>query len=445
MRFNVPVLLICLIIILASMTSIANADTEIVITGDEEILTSAVFGNMTTPQLNEEQIMGLSVTDDGRMFTVSHQGMWQERDDPTEVSLIAWGSDGAVLWFQVTTHFDKVYYDVTNDGSFVYVAGFKDGDILVEKFDFDGNQVWNCTLDFGQTEIGYEIRVMGDGTIIIGGEQEVEDPESSQCFLLALNQTGQTQWYYEWGSYPSYLCDSNYLYVWKIGNTGNRFEKWESNGSVVWSDDCDSEFERFIGLTDDFVYTFSLEQMHLAWNQPWQIFWHSEVKITTWHSETGVAVNSSRLKVFNDEHQLFNETWVSTGVDQEGGVWILMRPSGVINSYGVYFLISYNLETESTSIHKVLEHHLSRVLFEMDDFGNAYIASTSNLYGYFVMKYDSSQLNPSTSTSTPTTRTQTVTYGFYNLMDWQVVSLVIIGVAIFDTIVILYFKRKAAD
>ncbi len=107
----------------------------------------------------------------------------------------------------------------------------------------------------------------------------------------------------------------------------------------------------------------------------------------------------------------------------------------------------YDQTSESTSFFKVYEDQWNWVQLEMDDSGNAYIATTSDTYGYVVMKFDAAQLSSTetpTSTSTSTTGTQTETGGFFELTDLQVVSSVIVGVAIFDAVLIIYLKRKVA-
>jgi len=418
------------------MTSFTKADTEIILDDDIIFLEPAVFGNLTTFGFTlGDDVWGLSVTDDGRMFTVSHNSISDilTPRGPTEVTLIAWGSDGTVLWSYITTHFDRKYFDVTNDGSFVYVVGSREGDIIVEKIDFEGNQVWNSTIDMGHTETGYNIFVMEDETLIISGGRWDESPIYQEYFLLALNQTGHPKWEYQFDRYPSPQCESNYLYI----TTGSTLEKWDKSSSVLWSVDCSDE--RFCGLSDNVLY--SVKQPVLYVEDPWPMLLHTEAEITARTSNTGEVMSSSNLKLCDIDYHSFNSSAIDIAVDQDGLVWILM----VANDLQSSFLMSHNLTTESTSIYKVSENQSSLTDFEMDAIGNAFIAFTSETYGYTVMKFDSSQLKPSTSTSTSISGTQTVTNGFFELMDWQIVGLVIAGVVIFDIILILYFKRKATD
>ena len=128
-----------LIIILVSIIPIAKAETEIVLDEYDMGLTPTVFGNWTA--VDGEAIMGFTVTDDGNMYTVSYNRFFRVIHGPTQVSLIAWGSNGEVRWSHITNHFDRIYCDVTSDQSNIFVVGSWNEDILVEKYSFEGDLI----------------------------------------------------------------------------------------------------------------------------------------------------------------------------------------------------------------------------------------------------------------------------------------------------------------
>ena len=112
-----------------------------------------------------------------------------------------------------------------------------------------------------------------------------------------------------------------------------------------------------------------------------------------------------------------------------------------------WYLVSYNVTSESTSIYKVFDGQLCWVQLEMDRYGNAYLALLSDTDGYTVMKFDSTQILPSTTpiTSSSTTSPTPTTFPVVGLTDLQAILTVAFGVAAFDIILILYLKRRVSE
>ncbi|MHA2078291.1 MAG: hypothetical protein ACW99X_11905 [Candidatus Thorarchaeota archaeon] len=444
MRFRAVSVIITLIVIFGSQIPVVTAETAIMLDEDDVLLEPVVFGNMTTGN-HWSSLVGLSVTGDGRMFTVSEHPLSRYIHGPTEVSLIAWENNGTVLWSVITTHFDRKYYGVTNDESFVYVVGRYELDILVEKYDFEGNLAWNKTIDLGQTEEGYEIIVMEDGTIIIGGARWQGDlPSPIEHFLLALDQTGQIQWGYDYERYPSPSYDSGNLYI----TTGSLLQKLDSTGSILWSVECSEE--RLGCANEDIVYTIDSLQYIERYTNPSSMFmlWnYADIAITSWSSDTGGELISSNLRLFSATREHFNTSREETEVDQDGAIWLLMQA----REFSSWYLIKYNPMTELTSIHKVIDFEdvsfldlkWNWISFSMDSSGNAYLASNSESFGYIVMKFDSSQLTSTeTSSSTSTTATTTGPNGFTEPIDSTMIALAFAAVVIIDAVLILVLKER---
>jgi hypothetical protein len=438
-------LAITLIVIFGFQIPLANAEIAIMFDENDVLLEPVVFGNMTTGDY-WSSLVSLSVTDDGRMFTVSEHPLSSYIHGPTEVSLIAWENNGTVLWSVITTHFDRKYYDVTNDGSFVYVVGRYEFDILVEKYDLEGTLVWNRTIDLGQTEEGYEIIVMEDGTIVIGGARWQEDlPSTIERFLLALDQTGQIHWGYDYERYPSPSYDSGFLYI----TTGSSLQKLDSSsGSIKWSVECSEE--RLGCANDDIVYTIDSMEYIERYTNPWSLFslWnYADIAVSSWDADTGEELVSSNLRLCSANKEHFNTSRVETEIDQDGSIWLLMQARELSS----WYLIKFDPTTESTSSYKVIDFDdvsfldlkWNWVSFAMDDIGNAYISSNSETFGYFVMKFDSSQLSSTeTSTSTSITATTSGTNGFAELTTSLIVPVAFIAVVIIDAVLIVVLKQK---
>ncbi len=432
-----------MIVIIAPQIQIVNADTEIVLNEAIPSLEPAVFGNMTPVDPLQIEISDISVTEDGCIFIVAHCPSWRYCTGPTEVSLIAWGSDGTIMWSQITTHYDRIYFGVCNDENFVYVTGSWNHDILVEKYTFDGELVWNTTTDMGQIERGYEVQVMDDGTIIIGGASyEDELPYIGDYILLAMNQTGHTQWSYAFDRYPSPQCDSESLYI----TTGTTVQKWDSRSSVIWMNECIGE--HFGCVKDRGGYTISSIQVVEHYDKFSLLYMNditssSELNITSWNVDTGEEKDSSSLRLCDSTHNLFNCVGVDTSVDQNGMLWIIMNAK----ERESWYLMSYNVTSESTSIYKVFDEQWCWVQLEMGPYGNAYLALFSDTYGYTVMRFDSNQILPSTTpiASSSTTSLTPTTFPAVELTDLQAIFAVAFGVAAFDLILILYLKRRVSE
>lgn len=446
LRFKVVISSFTMIIIVASLIPIAEADTVILLNEGDVGLIPTVFGNRTAD--GGEAIMGFTVADDGKMYTVSYNPLWRLVRGQTPVSLIAWGSDGVVRWSHKTNHFDRVYCDVTSDQSNIYVVGTWNNDILVEKISFEGDLVWNSTIDMGgQTERGYEISLMGDGTIIVGGSRwpstEHFPPIERNYILLALNQTGHTQWAYDFQEYPSPRCDSDYLYI----TTGNTLEKWESNGPSVWSTNYNDG--RLGSASDNIVYTISsipFIERYERYSFSQIIEYSTEVEVTTWSSDTGEEKRSTNLMLWEADQQPFNCSRVDTAIDQDGSIRILMQ----VDEMESWYLMGLNQNAELTSFIKLLEGQWYNAQFEMDDSGNAYIATTSATQSYAsityeltVMKFDAEQIMSTlTSTSTSTAVTTTGTTGFAELTTSQMIAVAFVAVVIIDMVLIVLLKQK---
>ena len=428
-----------LIIILVSIIPIAKAETEIVLDEYDMGLTPTVFGNWTA--VDGEAIMGFTVTDDGNMYTVSYNRFFRVIHGPTQVSLIAWGSNGEVRWSHITNHFDRIYCDVTSDQSNIFVVGSWNEDILVEKYSFEGDLIWNSTIDLGQTERGYEICVMGDGTIIVGGSWWPSDqeypPYDREYLLLALNQTGQTMWSYGCDEYPSPRCDSEYLYI----TTEGTLQKWDSNGL---SDSSAGYYAGRLGcVSGNAIYTISssafierYERVSLGHSAAYP----TEVEVTSWNPDTLEELKSSSLMLCNASQELFHYSGIDTAINQDASIRILLQ----VNEIESWYLINLDQDIELTSFIKLLDGEWFNALLEIDDYRNAYVAATSYTpsfasltYELTVMKFDAEQIL-STETSTSTTGTN----GFTDLGTSQMIGVAFIAIVVIDLYLLVLLKQR---
>ncbi|MHA2115392.1 MAG: hypothetical protein ACXABM_07835 [Candidatus Thorarchaeota archaeon] len=416
MRLRVIAVSLALVITLPAMLPAVSADFWITLDMNEVSLNPTMLGNSTEHQ--DQDMKELSLSSDGTMFTVSHNTNWEIIRGQTPVSLIAWANNGSILWSRQYGSFDRILYDVTNDGTYVYVTGQQDDNVYVGKFDFDGQLEWNTTYNLGHAERGYKVLILGDGTIVIGGVRWTDsDPAVFDYFILALNQTGYIQWSDNlFEMTPSLSCDSDYLYV----STDFIAQKRSANGTIVWSNDGG-----MVGgiscLSNDKMYTILHATPSLT-----------ELIIKTLSLESGEVLDSFSMYLILDEMHTHFTCWGAVG-NPNGPLNLLVSPT-LINRW---YLLTID-QTELTYFRLILEGAWSHVQFDKDDTGDVYLACNSEEYCLTVMRFDSAHLtswSPTVVTTTTTTTTE-------NMNDFQAVVIAIVGVVSFNVVLIIYLKRK---
>jgi hypothetical protein len=438
LRSSLLVVLLSAIIILSLIIPEVSADTMVFI--DEEDNASpipAVFGNSTEYPL--EDSMCFSVTDEGFMFMVGYCSLWSFMPFETSVSLIAWGSDGTIMWSHTWGCLEVQLFGLTNDGECVYVTGRERGDIFVGKYDFQGQQVWNKTIDLGEIEVGMEIGVLDDRTIIIGGYQNSE-PEPGQIItesiLLALDQGGSYSWHKTYEEYPKPLTNSNYVYISYL----NTFQKLDSSGDVVlFVENRDSQL---CCVRDEMLYTYREYTTNYTFtNIDGSTFeaplWIAELDILSWNTETAHPLSMNNIKFCDYSGQIYNRTELHTEVSRDGSLKMLFGAHDIDK----WYLSSISQTTELSSCKLLLNGSWQYVLFDMDDSGNVYLAADSRTYGLTVMRFDSAQLALAPNLAS-TVISAPKTFSYEDLLDIRLVGITAIGVTLFDVIFIIYLKRS---
>ena len=430
-----------LIIILALIIPEVSADTVVFIDEEnDEVIVPVMFGNSTGYPYGNS--MSFSVADNGIMFMVSYCAFWQLVHGETPVSLIAWNNDGTIMWSHTWGNWRRHIFDVTNDGTDVYVTGREGGDIFVGKYDFWGQQVWNKTIDLGESETGTEIGVLDDGTIIIGGYQKSE-PEPGQILtesiLLALDQSGNYSWHKTYEEYPKPLTDSNYVYISYL----NTFQKLDSSGDVVWF--VESRDSQLCCVCDEMLYTYREYTTNYTFtNINGSTFeaplWIAELDILSWNTETAHPLNMNNIKFCDYSGQIYNRTELQSTVSEDGSLKMLFGAHDIDR----WYLSSISQTTELSSCKLLLNGSWRYVQFDMDDSGNVYLAANSRTYGLTVMKFDSVQLASAPNLAS-TVISAPVTFSYDDALDIRFVGIAVLGVALFDVIFIVYLKRRVAS
>ncbi len=120
---------------------------------------------------------------------------------------------------------------ITNDGGYIF-AGIRDTvsraiDVWVVKTDKDGIMEWNNSYGGIQSDCGYYIEKCSDGGYIITGYTRSYGPAESNVWLIKINSTGSEEWNKTFGGSSSesgYYCqetfDGGYVIIGPTGSFG---------------------------------------------------------------------------------------------------------------------------------------------------------------------------------------------------------------------------------
>lgn len=215
---------------------------------------------------------GVAIDMAGGIFVVGQTdgNLFRTNPDPvcTDAFIVKYESDGDLAWSkQFGTEHDDMAESVATDGQgFVYVAGqtlnlfspdSQSDDVMIVKFDTDGQQVWG--KQFGSPEADHPIAIQtdGNGNVYVGGAMHIGgdsresgyvpplgfltkyDPTGSQLWLRNLQNSRTTgvsnialdpqNAVYVAGSTAGDLFGSN------LGEDDAFLVKYDSAGTAIWS------------------------------------------------------------------------------------------------------------------------------------------------------------------------------------------------------------------
>lgn len=162
---------------------------------------------------NGDLIIAGQVNDPGDLYL--HSGLlvrtdtsgnliWQRRVGSTT-------PDGA---FIKNERFDDIA--LTTDGHLVTVGSrspnqpnsYQISDVLVAKFDLDGNEIWRKYFDWGAEDNGFGVAALPNGEVVVCGNTNSFSSGNMDGFLLKLNTSGALEWRSSFGVDSS----ENWLY-----------------------------------------------------------------------------------------------------------------------------------------------------------------------------------------------------------------------------------------
>lgn len=286
--------------------------------------------SMTWNKGDNEQGQGIAVDEStGDIYVTGNNGTGD-----TDVILIKYNSNGDQQW-NVTWDDgrDEYGYDVAVDSQgYVYVAGangttYPTFDVLLLKFNSSGDQEWFRTWDSGDYDAGWALKIDNSNNIYIAGQTKATEGD---LLLLKYDSSGIYKWNSTFGGangqhgYDLALDSSNNIYVAGLNTTTNQdllLVKFDSSGFHVWN--------RTWGGPDD--------------DYGWGVIFDKEnsIFITGWTKSFG-ALNKDMVVVKYDTagYWQWNRTW-GTSFDDEG------RSIGIDSAGNIYLGGFTNLKNVS--------------------------------------------------------------------------------------------------
>jgi len=125
----------------------------------------------------------------------------------TDIFLLKYNSDGNLLWNKTSggAHFDNGYGIVLDDLSNVFITGStrsygpSDEDVILLKYNSDGNLLWYKTWGGTFHEGGRGIALDGSGNLFITGITDKYEQGVDDVFVLKYDSKGNLLWNETWG------------------------------------------------------------------------------------------------------------------------------------------------------------------------------------------------------------------------------------------------------
>jgi len=233
-----------------------------------------------------------------------------------DLLLIKWDAEGNQIWNRT---WGGIFNDCSNsiwgNGTFIYSAGYTSSfgsgndDLLLIKWDYGGNQIWNRTWGGTDDDHGYAVKG-NENFLYTSGNTNSFGEGHSDLLNVKWDTEGNQIWNRTWGDIEnqesqSLWCDDTYFY--NTGSSGNITEddiklvliKWDYEGNQIWNKThsiqdltiglsiwCDGTYLYITGAT---IYSFSFESalIFMVWDTDGNI-----ISEKTW-SESNIGIGYS--------------------------------------------------------------------------------------------------------------------------------------------------------
>jgi len=320
--------------------------------------------------------IGLSIWNNGTsLYTIGRVANLGTGGD--DFGLVKWDTDGNILWTRIwggSNHDGGE--SIWGDGTYIYTSGFTESfgagsaDVALVKWDADGNILWNRTWGGSNIENAYSL--WGDGTYLYTfGLTESFGEGAYDLLLLKWDTDGNniwnrtwgyggwsSAWSYEWAS--SIRGDGTYLYT--LGHSRDYatgihklvLVKWDTDGNLFWNrtwdaPDQDIDFGQSVYVDGTYLYTLGTtpkvgedlcDFALMKWDTDGNVLWNR-----TWGGsgpDTGKSMYGDGTYLYTlgttdsfgaggfdfalvqwdtDGNALWNRTWGGPGPDIAHSLW----------------------------------------------------------------------------------------------------------------------------
>ncbi len=291
----------------------------------------------------ENWIWGTSYNDNGRAVWIQGDYLYTVGDSVVNETnnngvIIKWDMTGKLEWSRTWTGVDKEDFNsIYGTNGYLYTCGYTtsygsgEEDLLLVKWDENGNQIWNRTWGNSNNEVGYEIWGIND-TIYTSGVTEKD------ILLIKWDLNGNQIWNTTWGgssieiTYGGLCGDDESFFLtavsWQSGNADVILQKWTHNGTLIWSktwatSDNDYSYDIWSNQNTIFVVAATGERrlkqdiVIIAWDKNGTILWDKKWNMNDFDIGTGIWGDNNSLYISG-----YSVDWATTSYGGEVSVVI---------------------------------------------------------------------------------------------------------------------------
>ncbi|MHA1650825.1 MAG: SBBP repeat-containing protein [Candidatus Helarchaeota archaeon] len=211
----------------------------------------------------------LEIGSDGNIYAIVQ--IYNSTSSRYNIGIVKYDSQGQLLWDRIYdggAH-DNPYGIALDSANNVYITGYTTSsgaggkDVFLIKYDSDGNYLWTKTWGGSNDENRYGVAWYSDNSILIVGETYSFGAGSRDLLVLKYDIDGNYLWNLTWGGSSSDYGDDvivspdGYIYV--VGSTASFGAggydpvviKYDLNGTQIWNrtaGDSSSNYGRGVAL-----------------------------------------------------------------------------------------------------------------------------------------------------------------------------------------------------
>jgi len=195
--------------------------------------------------------------------------------------LVKYNKDGSYIWNKTwgTTLNEQANGIAIGTDDSIYLGGQQlvsgsNYDVIILKYDMNGNRLWNKTWGNASQEIAYGVAVDSSGNLYAAGSCEYLPGAHDSSLLVKFDTNGNYIWNRTWGISTGYrygrsICIHSLDEIYVVGDWSNVqtlfIIKYNSSGSLTWSRTYSGTYPEAHGVTCDAqgsVYLIGLNDIY---------------------------------------------------------------------------------------------------------------------------------------------------------------------------------------